>query len=91
MLSVVRYFGKKPILHFLRTLFSLRKESAVDDTAEDFFKIIPLYLSGSNLSSLLWIGVIRPWFQILGKMPELRVMFKNSSFEFVVCIFYPFV
>ena len=27
----------------------------------------------------LWIGVISPWFQILGKMPELRMMLKSLS------------
>ena len=40
---------------------------------------IPRQLLGSNLSPFLWIGVISPWFQILGKIPELRMMFKSFS------------
>ena len=46
---------------------------------------IPRQLLGSNLSPLLWIGVISPWLQILGNMPELRMMLKRL--EFVVCLF----
>ena len=55
-------------------------ESAVNDNAEDFPKVtVDAYSTvviRSNLSPLLWIGVICPWFQILGKMPELRMMLE---------------
>ena len=34
---------------------------------------------GSNLSPLLSIGVISPRFQVLGKMPELRMMLKSLN------------
>ena len=50
---------------------------AVIDNAEDFPKVAKLL--GCNLSPLLWIGVISLWFQILGKMPELRMMLKSLS------------
>ena len=49
-------------------------ESAVNDNAEDFPK-----LAVEALSPPLCIGVISPWFQILGKMPELRMMLKSLS------------
>ena len=52
--------------------------SAVNDNAEDFPKVaVDAY--PSNLSPLLWTGVISPCFQILGKMPELRMMLKSLS------------
>jgi hypothetical protein len=54
-----------------------------NDNAENFPKVaVDAYspvVIGVELSPLLWIGVISPWFQILGMMPELRMMLKSLS------------
>ena len=58
-------------------------KSAVNDNAEGFPKVTvdayPTVVIGSNLSPIFWIGVISPWLQILGNMPELRMMLKSLS------------
>ena len=58
-------------------------ESAVNDNAEDFSKAAvdtyPMVVIGVKCVSTLWIGVISPWFQILGTMPELWMMLKSLS------------
>ena len=54
-------------------------KSVVNDNAEDFPKVAVVYptvVIGVKFVSTLWIGVIRPWFHILGKMPELRMLLK---------------
>ena len=52
-------------------------ESVVNDNAEDFPKVAvdtyPTVVIGDKFE------VISPWFQILGKMPELRMMLKSLS------------
>jgi hypothetical protein len=47
-------------------------ESAVDDTAEDLSEI-----AANAYSTFVDWGGIRPWFQILGNMPKLRIMLKS--------------
>ena len=58
-------------------------ESAVNDNAEDFPKVAvdlyPTVVIGVKFVSTFVVGLISPWFQILGKMPELRMMLKSFS------------
>jgi hypothetical protein len=58
-------------------------KSVINDNAEDCPKVAfdayPTVVLGSNLSPILWIEVISHRFQILGKIPELRMMLKSLS------------
>ena len=58
-------------------------KSAVNNNAEGFSKdaidVYPMVAIEVTFVSTLWIGVISPWFQILGKMPELRMMLNSLN------------
>jgi hypothetical protein len=70
-------------------------ESAVNDYAEDFPKVAvdayPTVVNGVKFVSTFVDWGDQPYFQILGKRPELRMMLNSLDVEFVICMFYHFI
>jgi hypothetical protein len=82
--SVVRYVDKLRTFVFAEETY----ESAVNDTVEDFFPEVTVDADSTVIVGVKFVstfvdwGGSVPWFQILGKMPELRMMVKSFSIAY---------
>ena len=82
--SVCKTFGKKPILIFAQYIVFTEEmyESDVNDNAEDFPKVA-VDACPTVVIRVKFVSTFMDWgdqsFQILGKMPELRMMLKSLS------------